>query len=325
MRRLALMKRKQAYLGITVFMLIVSFCFVPTVISENSSNSPDNPVTISQEGTTSPSNMSITLVKPAENTILNTTANVSFTFYPAINGSAQLTEASLWINGSRISYNQTVIVPWQNNTIYHQITKNGTYMWSIKLENSENAIIQSEERTLKVELAEELAVELVAPKNDTTITNSFNVSFVFIPKINSSDYQLTGASLYIDNIRVEDNQTAIVPDKENVIYYVFSGNGSHRWNIRLHSSSGNAIFSPASYNFTLAVAPASPTPTPTNRPTNTPTAPPTTLPTSTPTTPSPSPGGSETELDLGTLIAVAVIVFSVVLIVTIFLLRRRAR
>lgn len=324
MRDLVLMNRKQAYLGITVFMLIVSFCFVPTVISENSPTSSDNPVTIFQEGEVSPSNMSITLVEPIDSATLDKAANVSFVFYPAINGSAQLTGASLWINGSRVSYNQTAIVPWQNNTIYHQISQNGTYLWSVKLENSENNIVQSEERTLIVEKSEEIAVELVSPKNDATITNSFNVSFVFIPKINSSDYQLIGASLYIDNIRVEDNQTAIVPGEENVIYYVFSGNGSHRWNIRLHSSSGNSVFSSDSYNFTLAVAPASPTPTPTARPTTTPTPSPTTSPTST-ASPSPSPNGPETKVDLWTLIAVAVIVFSVVLIVTIFLLRRRAR
>lgn len=317
------MNHKQAYLGITVFMLLVSCFFVPTVISDPSTSEETNPITIFQE-TTSPSNMSITLQEPIDDTTFDTAKNVSFIFYPAINGSGQITGASLWINGERVSYNQTEIVPWQNNTIYHQISKNGTYLWSIKLENSENAIIQSEERTLTVEMAEEIAVELVSPQNDATITNSFNVSFVFIPKINSSDYHLTGASLYIDDIRVEDNQTAIVLDEENVIHVLFSQNGSHRWNIRLHSSSENSVFAPDSYNFTLAVAATSPTPTPTAKPTTTPTPPPTTSPTFT-ATPSPTPDGPGMDLDLWTLIIVAVIVFAAVLLVTIFLLRRRAR
>jgi hypothetical protein len=312
------MNNKNAYMGLAVFMLIIASCFVPSVLSENSSAPiQTNSVTPFAEG--DPENMSVTLLAPVLNATIDKDMNVSFTFLPAINGTSQLTGASLWINGSRAEYNQSAITPWANNTIYHKFSDNGIYLWNIKLENTTSIISATEDYNLTVAVPEPtgISVTLVAPTNGTTVSSSYNVSFTFLPKNNGTD-QLASAQLFINNNRVEYNQTKIVADQNNIIYYELT-NGTYIWNIRLYNST-NFVTATDNYNFTLAVNPtptATPTPTPTAVPTVAPT--PTAHPTATPT-PTPAPGiGS----DLWTLIIVAVIVFSVVLIVTILLLRRR--
>lgn len=315
------MNNKKAYMGLAVFMLIIASCFVPSVLSENSSAPiQTNSVTPFAEG--DPQNMSVSLVTPILNETITNDMNVSFTFYPSINGTDQITGASLWVNGSRVTYNQTAIAPWANNTIYYRLAGNGTYLWNIKLENSSDIISAPADYSLTIAVPEPIgiSVRLVSPANGTTVSNTYNVSFVFVPKNNGTD-QLESAQLFIDGNRVEYNQTKVVANEENAIYHELSTNGTYRWNIRLYNST-NFVTSTDSYNFTLAVNPTpTATPTPTPIPTAVPTVAPTPTahPTATPT-PTPAPGIG---LDLWTLIIVAVIVFSVVLIVTILLLRRR--
>jgi hypothetical protein len=311
------MNNKKAYMSLAVFILIIASCFVPSVLSENSSAPiQTNSITPFAEGDLE--NMSVTLLAPVLNATIDKDRNVSFTFFPAINGTSQLTGASLWINGSRAEYNQSAIVPWANNTIYHKLG-DGTYLWNIKLENTTGIISATEDFNLTVTVREPtgISVALVAPTNGTTVSAGYNVSFTFLPKNNGTD-QLTDAQLFINNNRVEYNQTKIVADQNNIIYHELT-NGTYMWNVRLYNST-SFVTATDNYNFTVAVGPtptATPTPAPTAVPTVAPT--PTAHPTATPT-PTPEPGlGS----DLWTLIIVAVIVFSVVLIVTIFLLRRR--
>jgi uncharacterized protein YegP (UPF0339 family) len=317
------MKYKQSYLGLAVFMLIISSCLVPTVVSQSNPANPQQTNTIVplQE---SFQNMSVVLKGPAFNTTIDQDFNVSFTYEPQINGTDIFYRADLVVNGSIVGTNQTAITSYQNNTIYYKFDANGTYIWNIRLQNSTTIITAPEAYNLTVAIPQStlLSVKLKSPSNDATITNKFNVSFIFVPSINGTD-KFYKASLWVNGTIVATNSTAIVADADNTIYYEFYDNGTYRWNIRLENST-HTITAASNYNFTLSVHEASPTATPTPTPTPAPTV--TASPTPRPPTATPSPTPApEISLDLWTLIIIAVIVFSVVLIITIFLLRRRAR
>lgn len=318
------MKNIKAYLGLAVFMLIISSCFVPTVYSESQATSQQtNTITPFQE---SFENMSISLLAPNNAATIDSNFNVSFVYRPEINGTDVLSGASLVINGSIVASNQTAIIPYANNTIYYKFNANGTYVWNIRLSNSSNIIPAPEAFTLAIAIPEDtsIAVALKSPANDVTVKNSFNVSFVFVPSINGVNNQFYGASLYVNGTKAETNQTAIIAGENNTIYLEFTKNGTYTWNIKLDNET-NSVSAPSDYNFTLAVH-TSPSATATPTPSPTPTTTPTTRPTATPTrtaTPTPTPP-AEAGLDLWTLVIVAVIVFSIVLIVTIILLKRRA-
>ncbi|MCL5949496.1 MAG: hypothetical protein M1490_03350 [Candidatus Bathyarchaeota archaeon] len=317
------MKNKQSYLGLAVFMLIISSCLVPSVVSQS------NPATPQQTNTIIPlqesfQNMSVVLKGPAFNATIDQNFNVSFTYEPQINGTDILYRADLVVNGSTVASNQTAITPWQNNTIYYKFDANGTYLWNIRLQNTSYIASAPEAFNLTVAIPQStlLSVKLKSPSNDATITNKFNVSFVFVPSINGTD-KFSKASLWVNGTIVATNSTALVADADNTIYYEFHDNGTYRWNIRLENST-HPVSAASNYNFTLAIQEASPTATPTPTPTPTPivTASPTPRPAT--ATPSPTPA-PEIGIDLWTLIIIAVIVFSVVLIITIFLLRRKAK
>lgn len=317
------MNNKKSYMGLAVFMLIIASCFVPSVLSENSS-APIQTNSVTPFAAGEPENMSVTLLAPVHNDTISTNSNVSFTFVPAINGTDIFWGASLTINGAEKASNQSAIVPYQNNTIYYDFgtTPNGTYTWNIRLQNSTNIVTAPTDFNMSIGIPEAntgIAVKLIAPANATTVTGSRNVSFVFVPSKNGTTNQFYKASLIVNGNSVATNKTALTADVNNTIYCELDANTTYRWNIRLDNAT-HTVISPDSYNFTLTInttPSATPTPTPTAVPTIAPTATPHATATPTPT---PEPGlGS----DLWTLIIVAVIVFSVVLIVTIFLLRRR--
>ncbi len=321
------MNNKKAYMGLAVFMLIIASCFVPSVLSENSSAPiQTNSITPFAEG--DPENISVTLLAPVHNDTISTNSNVSFTFKPAINGSDIFYGASLVIDGAIKASNQSAIVPYENNTIYYDFgpTPNGTYTWNIRLQNTSHTVLAPTDFNMTIGIPEPhtgIAVNLIAPANDATIkTSSNNVSFVFVPSKNGTINQFYSASLIVNGSIVASNQTALTPDVNNTIYYELTPNATYRWNIRLENAT-HTVTATANNNFTFTQI-TTPSATPTPTPTATPTAPPTVTPTPTahPTTPTPTPEpgiGS----DVWTLIIVAVIVFSVVLIVTILLLRRR--
>lgn len=324
------MNNKKAHMGLAVFMLIIASCFVPSVLSENSS-APIQTNSVTPFAAGEPENMSVTLLAPVLNATISTSSNVSFTFVPAINGTDIFWGASLVVNGSIKASNQSAIVPYQNNTIYYDFgaTPNGTYTWNIRLQNTTITVMAPTDNNLTIGIPEAntgIAVKLVAPANDATIkTTSNNVSFVFVPAKNGTNNQFYKATLVVNGsiISSATNQTALTPDVNNTIYYELTPNATYRWNVRLENAT-HTVTAEANNNFTftqVTTPSATATPTPTPAPTAQPTAIPTATPHATATpTPTPEPGlGS----DLWTLIIVAVIVFSVVLIVTIFLLRRR--
>jgi hypothetical protein len=178
-----------------------------------------------------------------------------------------------------------------------------------------------------------ISLTLQSPSLNKTITSDYNISFVFVPAINGTN-RFVGADLWVNGTVVSSNQTSITPYENNTIYYKFAINGTYIWNIGLRNIT-TVVYAPSDFNMTIAIYTPNPivTPTPTRAPTATPTPIPTAIPTSiitprpptpTPTvTPSPTPI-PESGVDLWTLIIVAVIVFSLVLIITIFLLKRRA-
>jgi len=306
---------KQAYLALIALTLLFSVCFVSFSNIDAPSASAQETNTISPFQETEPDNISVSLLSPAHNATISSGYNCSFIFVPAINGTDHFLGASLVVNGSVVTTNQTAITAYQNNTIYYKFPSNGTYTWNIGIQNTTNVVWAPADFNLTVAVPDKIAVNLLSPANATTVKDDFNCSFVFVPTVDGTD-KFTKATLLVNGSEVATNQTAIVAGQNNTIYYKFANNGTYYWNIRLQSESFT-VTAPSNYNFTVAVYVA---PSPTATPTVTPT--PTVEPTATPTpTPSPTPVPTE-PISTWLILIIAVVVICVILAVVLVMLRR---
>ena len=315
---------KQVHFTIIALTLLVSLCFVPFVINDKPAATAQAISPISTLQVQDPENISVSLFTPINGETIDDDFNVSFTFEPKINGTDKFFGADLIINGSIAASNHTALKPYESNTLYYKFSENSTCTWNIGLRNSTNTVYAPDDYSLTVEIPNPVgvAVSLKSPDNGTTVTNDFNCSFVYVPTAIGGD-SFEGATLIINGVLADYNQSAITADEENTISYKFSSNGTYNWNIRLYNTSTNYVVSEDSYNFTVAVyvAPTStPTPVPTATPTPTPT--PTSIPTHAPT-PTPTPSADNDLLTTLTIVIIIVIVISVVLVAVLILLRRR--
>jgi len=109
-----------------------------------------------------------------------------------------------------------------------------------------------------------LSVTLNTPLNNSVITE-LTYNFSYTPILTQDSFY--AASLYINNLPVAYNQTAIENYTTNSINYTFSGPGVYTWNIQVWNSTTGVY---AADNYTLivnAVVPtASPSPSPTPKP-----------------------------------------------------------
>jgi hypothetical protein len=136
------MNIKKIYLPILILSLLASIvCLVPIASSQ----------------VTNEESVKVSILAPNDNATITSSLNVSFVFLPTIIGSDKYTEASLWVNNSRVSYNQTAITENANNTIYYKFSTNGTYYWNIKVANSTNIVSATKDYnfTLSVYVAPE--------------------------------------------------------------------------------------------------------------------------------------------------------------------------
>src|SRR5665648_34009 len=145
------MNSKQVYSAIILFSLLISSCFVPLSFSQEASPSPTPSSTPTPTPTPEPENISVTLLSPAHYYTKTNSFNVSFVFIPAINGTANKFEgADLFIDGNSVGGNQTVITPYVNNTIYHEFSSNGTYLWNVKVRNATTVVPAASDFNLTV-------------------------------------------------------------------------------------------------------------------------------------------------------------------------------
>ncbi|MGD6853389.1 MAG: hypothetical protein ACQCN6_15120 [Candidatus Bathyarchaeia archaeon] len=311
---------KQAYLAIIALSLLVSICSVPLAQSDESSSSPEPTITISPfQATEEFENISVSILSPVHNTTITDDLNCSFIYKPAINGTGNFLGASLMVNGSIVATNQTALTPYANNAISYKFPSNGTYVWNIGVQNISNVVWAAEDFNLTVGVPDQIAVSLKSPSNGAKITDDFNCSFVFVPSVNGTD-KFTKASLIINGSTVASNQTAIIADQNNTIYYKFASNGTYNWNIQLQSESFT-VTAPSNNNFTVSVYVA-PTATPTPTPTAVPTATPTAVPTATATpTPTPAPLLADTTWLL--VIIAALLIIAIIIAVLLILKRRK--
>jgi hypothetical protein len=172
---------------------------------------------------------------------------------------------------------------------------------------------------------EYLTVTLNAPANGTVLSPtytsdswSFDAEFSYIPTIYGSDI-FQNASLIVNGTVVSvTNQTEIVNNTANFLYYRVSTNGVYIWNVQVCNST-MAVNS--TDNLVLVMNTVVETPTPTETPaTPTPTMP---ISTSTPT-PTPTATAKPKSLAFDTLtVVVIVVVLAVVIGVTAYLLLKR--
>jgi hypothetical protein len=317
------MPTKQAYLAIIALTLLVSICFSPLVFSEKPAASAQTPPLITPLQTLEPENISVNLLTPINDANLGDNFNVSFTFEPKINGTDKFYGAELILNGTVVAAsNQTALKPYEINTIYYVFSENSTCTWNIGLRNSTNTVYALNDYALTIEIPKPIgiAVSLKAPDNGTTVTNSLNCSFVFVPTIFGSDH-FTSASLVINGIEYATNQTKLIADENNTIYFKFNNNGTYNWNIRLQNDT-NTVSAPSNYNFTVSVYVA-PEATSTPAPTATSTPVPTAAPTNTESPPTPTPAPDNESLSTWAIVIIIVLVISVLLVVVLIMLRRR--
>lgn len=130
-----------------------------------------------------------------------------------------------------------------------------------------------------------ISVTLISPNNNQIITDTQNVSFVYYP-FSYGASRFYRASLMVNGSNVAINQTKIIDNGYNTIYYKFPSNGTYLWNVRVENETHTVL---GYQNFILTVGYVDPSPTPTPTPTNStsptpaPTAPPTNFPTEKPT------------------------------------------
>lgn len=125
------MLRKQAISGTIVLSLLVSLFISLSLIS----------VGTSQTDTYA---MSVTLNAPGNDTFWNSTFTVPFNYTAVDNSSLTssptFTLATLYINNSVKTTNQTIILNNTSNILNYTFTENGTYTWKVKLENATTVV-----------------------------------------------------------------------------------------------------------------------------------------------------------------------------------------
>ncbi len=144
------MNNKHMYSVIIIFSLLIISYFVPLAFSQEASPSPTPSPTPTPAPISEPENISVALLSPIHNYTINS-FNVSFVFVPAINGTANKFEgADLFIDGNIVGSNHTAIEPYVNNTIYHEFSSNGTYLWNVKVRNGTTVVSATNDFNLTV-------------------------------------------------------------------------------------------------------------------------------------------------------------------------------
>jgi hypothetical protein len=97
-----------------------------------------------------PESIAVTLYTPENNTVASSSLNVTFSYTPVIVGNPSYLSANLVLNDTIYDSNQTIITKNTYNSIRHEFTTNGTYLWNIRLQNSTTAVFASEPFLLNV-------------------------------------------------------------------------------------------------------------------------------------------------------------------------------
>jgi hypothetical protein len=131
------MKPNKTHIITLVLALLISGCFVSFATNIEAQ---------AQE----PESIAVTLYSPENNTVASSSLNVTFTYTPVVVGNPSYLSANLVLNGTIYDLNQTTITKNTYNTIKHEFTANGTYLWNIRLQNSTTAVFASEPYLLNV-------------------------------------------------------------------------------------------------------------------------------------------------------------------------------
>ncbi len=170
---------------------------------------------------------------------------------------------------------------------------------------------------------DDVQVTLKYPEFNSKVTTSFNISFVYLPKI-TGEGTYRDAALVVNGTVVAYNQTKITDNAENKIYYQVPSNGTYEWNVIVRNNTLDSVEAANAFNLTVEVHVVDPTPTPSPTPTPTHTPTPTATPTVRPTVrPSPTPIPNEITLDTWTIIIIAIFVVVIVGALVLVLLRRK--
>jgi hypothetical protein len=96
--------------------------------------------------------VSATLGTPADGGTL-TSFSCTFTYTPTLLGDDHFVLATLYLNGtSTAATNQTAIANATENQISYTFAENGTYLWTILIQNSSHSVFAHQEVTVKVEV-----------------------------------------------------------------------------------------------------------------------------------------------------------------------------
>ena len=94
-----------------------------------------------------------------------------------------------------------------------------------------------------------ISVSLNGPSNNS-VTSVFAQNFTFTPVLVGAD-KFFNASLYVDNVWVAGNGSALVNNTVNGINYNFTRNGIYVWSVEVWDST-NGVFSDGNFSLTVA-------------------------------------------------------------------------
>ncbi|MEM3877674.1 MAG: CARDB domain-containing protein [Candidatus Woesearchaeota archaeon] len=182
--------------------------------------------------TPAPSNITINLTSPADNTALGF-RNVNFSYIPI--SSSPVSNCSLFINITGSWNAVATSYSIQNNSvnsINYTLSNDGEYLWNIRCYAGDISSFALYNRTLIVDTAPP-SVTLLSPNNNS-FSNTSIISFIY----NVSDnFNIANCSLILDNVLVATSYAVTKYVPQNITYAL--SNGVHNWSITCFDFAGN--------------------------------------------------------------------------------------
>ncbi len=99
----------------------------------------------------------------------------------------------------------------------------------------------------------EPTVTLEAPTDNATLT-TYQCNFTYLPTLNETDGNFTGAYLYLNGTLAASNITSITNGTLNTFQYVFASNGTYVWSVSVNTNT-TTVTPEANSTLTIAVPP----------------------------------------------------------------------
>jgi len=180
----------------------------------------------------------------AINVVLNapggTTQNTLFTnFNYTPTSTGNFVNCTLWDNSSGTfqlnKLNETTVTNGTNNFINYTYSSDGTYLWNIQCIDSNDAeAFGALNQTFTIDTTPPNTT-LISPANSSTITNAFDLEFIF----NSSDLlsTISNCSIFVNEVPQQTDTT--VSGGVNQSFFQYLNNGWYNWTVECTDTQNN--------------------------------------------------------------------------------------